>query len=192
MSQRDDFEGFAASKEYGTPHFRVEIPNSSEGSIAIIEDFGFAEERSSEEKRAVLPKKIWSKIAQEVATDFNTRIKARKLPVGKWSLGTVKVERLLGKELCVLAWAIEFIDPKEIDQAIARWKALRPEERWWLFTMTAAEGGRFQNSSFGWRAALRSAIGGVIKEETIKKPTQKKRTFLNPELPLLKHAGLTL
>lgn len=192
MSQRDDFEGFAASKEYGTPHFRVEIPSSSKDPITIIEDFGFAEERSAEEKRAVLPRKIWSKIAQEVASDFNARIKARKLPVGKWSIGTVKVERLLGKELCVLAWAVEFIDPKEIDQAIARWKALRPEERWWLFIMTAAEGGRSENSSHRWRAALRSAIGGVIKEDSPKKPTHKKRMLLNPELPLLRHAGLTL
>ena len=192
MSRRDDFEGFAASKEYGTPHFRVEIPNSSADPVVIIEDFGFAEERNSEEKRAVLSKKIWSKIAQVVATDFNARIKARKLPVGKWSIGTVKVERLLGKELCVLAWAIEFINPKETDQAIARWKALRPEERWWLFIMTAAEGGRFENTSHRWRAALRSAIGGVIQETATKKPYQKKRTLLNPELPLLKHAGLTL
>ena len=64
MSRRDDFEGFAAPKEYGIPHFRVEIPSSLEAPITIIEDFGFAEERSSEEKRAVLPRKIWSENCQ--------------------------------------------------------------------------------------------------------------------------------
>ena len=186
MSRRDDFEGFAASKEYGIPHFRIEISRSLETPVAIIEDFGFAEEKSSEEKRAVLPRKIWAKIAKEVASDFNVRIKARKLPIGKWSVGMVKVERLLGKELCVLAWGVEFIDPKETDQAIARWKALRPEERWWLFTMTAAEGGGFESSSHRWRVALRSAIGGGVKEEEPAKKSisKKKKKAPTPQLPL--------
>ena len=192
MNHRDDFEGFAAPKEYGIPHFRVEIPGQVEKPVVIIEDYGFAEERNSEEERAVLPRKIWSKIAKEVASDFNARIKARKLRIGKWSVGAVKVERLLGKELCILAWAVEFIDLKEIDQAIARWKALRPEERWWLFTMTAAEGGRSENSQQRWRTALRSAIGGALKEEIIKKPTSKKQMLSNPNHPLLQHAGINL
>ena len=47
--------------------------------------------------------------------------------------------RLLGKELCVLAWAAEAATDKETLAVIAqKWSSLRPEERWWLFSMTVA------------------------------------------------------
>ena len=38
--------------------------------------------------------------------------------------------RLLGKELCILAWAIEQMETTKIPVAVRNWLALRPEERW--------------------------------------------------------------
>ncbi len=46
------------------------------------------------------------------------------------------LQRLFGKELLVLLWAIEAseITPEEIGVAIRNWTGLKPEERWWLYT----------------------------------------------------------
>lgn len=161
MTKRNEFEGFGAPKEFGAAHFRVEIPRGTERSVLIFEDFGLTEDAPAAIERASLPKTLWNKIAKDLAADFNPRLKARKLPTGSWTAGSVKVERILGKELCILAWAIESLPnrSKEIGQAVAHWKKLRPEERWWLFTMTAADGGRSDESQSRWRAALRAALG---------------------------------
>ena len=53
------------------------------------------------------PRPVWSGIAEIARREFNDRLKAAKIPTGRWHTGTNLVERLLGKELCVLAWAAE-------------------------------------------------------------------------------------
>lgn len=59
----------------------------------------------------------------------------------------------------VLAWAIEDADPGTIPLAVENWLGLRPEERWWLFTMTnAATGHAIRDRNKGWRKALRFAL----------------------------------
>ena len=64
------------------------------------------------------------------------------------------LHRLLGKELLVLVWAIEEADPGTIDTALQNWLGLRPEERWWLYSKTAAEAGEADQRDKGWRKAL--------------------------------------
>ena len=83
--------------------------------------------------------------------------KKEKITVGKWITGQVPVERLLGKELILLAWAIEDCDPSVIPAAIKNWLGLSPEERWWLFTMTNASTGGIHDKR-GWRKAIRYAL----------------------------------
>ncbi|MCI0529792.1 MAG: DUF3780 domain-containing protein, partial [Nitrospira sp.] len=69
------------------------------------------------------------------------------------------VSRLLGKELVLLAWAIEDADPTLIPIAVKNWLGLKPEERWWLFTMTnAATGHAINGRNKGWRKAVRYAL----------------------------------
>jgi len=59
----------------------------------------------------------------------------------------------------VLAWAIEDADPGTIGLAIQNWLGLRPEERWWLYTITnAATGHALNGKGKGWRRALRYAL----------------------------------
>ena len=67
---------------------------------------------------------------------------------------------LLGKELLVLLWAIELpgVTPEEIAVAIRNWLGLKSEERWWLYTMTAAATGLSHQQGMGWRGALRQAL----------------------------------
>ena len=64
----------------------------------------------------------------------------------------------LGKELCILCWAVEDASPDDIPNALHNWEALAPEERWWLYTMTVATTGQAMQKGLGWRKALRAAI----------------------------------
>jgi hypothetical protein len=45
-----------------------------------------------------------------------------------------------------------------MDVITSKWAALRPEERWWLFSMTVAECGLPQDRERGWRRALYFAL----------------------------------
>ena len=72
--------------------------------------------------------------------------------------------RLMGKEMVLLAWAIEDCDPSVIPTAIKNWLGLSQEERWWLFTMTNAATGGI-NDKRGWRKAVRYALSENPIEE---------------------------
>ena len=70
--------------------------------------------------------------------------------------------------MCVLAWAVERLDPEKIGIAVRNWLALRPEERWWLFGMTAMTAGGVHDADKGWRVALRYALGDQAQNELLK------------------------
>jgi hypothetical protein len=76
----------------------------------------------------------------------------------RFKIGDNPLARLLGKELVLLAWAIEDADPALIPNAIQNWRGLAMEERWWLYTMTAAQTGHHSKSNVGWRKAVRYAL----------------------------------
>jgi hypothetical protein len=98
-------------------------------------------------------------IADEVRAIVQPAPPGQRPSIGKWQTGQTPVSRLLGKELVLLAWAIEDADPALIPQAIRNWHGLAPEERWWLFTMTnAATGHALGGSGKGWRKAVRFAL----------------------------------
>ena len=61
------------------------------------------------------------------------------MKAARFKAGDNPVARLLGKELVLLAWAVEDAEPTLIPNAIQNWRGLAPEERWWLYTMTAAQ-----------------------------------------------------
>jgi len=101
---------------------------------------------------------VWSAIAETARREFNERLRVSKIPTGRWHTGTNLVDRLLGKELCVLAWAVETANLDQILVVSSKWAALRPEERWWLFCMTVAEAGLPEDTQRGWRRALFLAL----------------------------------
>ena len=152
---------FGAPDTYGAHIFRVEIPSSRVEEVRIIEVYGYRGNEDGipgEEERVVLGRQVWTKIADAARREFNPRLKAAKLRVGRWHVGANKVERLLGRELCVLAWAAERADKDELPVVAAKWSALRREERWWLFMVTVAEAGRPEDYQRGWRRALHAAL----------------------------------
>ena len=109
--------------------------------------------------RCSLARAKWNEIAEVVRAEFNSRLRKIGHKPGKWKTGYNPVSRLLGKELTLLAWAIEDADPALIPTAIANWQGLSPEERWWLYTMTAAATGNVVTGrNRGWRKAVRFAL----------------------------------
>lgn len=178
-------EGFGAPSEFGAHVFRVEIPSGTTEKIQIIEDFGLKggeQGRPYEEVRVSLPRSIWSIISETARRDFNERLKIKKLPPARWMVGKNLLDRLLGKELCVLAWAVERAESNEIPIICSQWGALRPEERWWLFSMTVVQGGRDTDKDRGWRKALYHALSDG--EVTPQRPSRK-RVSQNSRQPFL-------
>lgn len=110
--------------------------------------------------RCEAPRDVWDIISPEIRSEFNRRLKAEGKPAGRWGADETAVQRLLGKELLVLLWAVELPDvkPEETAAAIRNWVGLKAEERWWLYTMTAAATGLAHQYDMGWRGALRRAL----------------------------------
>lgn len=160
---------FGFDPEESAHHFRLNIPRGSTAQIEISEHFTWDGEVGSSEVsygtrqdgqiRVLLARPKWDAIADEVRAIFNQRLKQMARRSGNWRAGPNIVRRELGKELVLLAWAIEDADPGLIPPAIANWKGLVPEERWWLYTQTAAATGHgTADKGKGWRRAVRYAL----------------------------------
>ncbi len=163
--------GFGFAPEEGEHHFLVTIPPKREDdSVYMSEHFEWEESderrelhfalgKNDSKMRVVLPRMKWDEIAEATKAEFNRRLREDGRPTGQWQTGQVPVSRLFGKELVLLAWAIEDADPAKIPSAIRNWRGLAPEERWWLFTMTnAATGHAVTGRNKGWRKAVRFAL----------------------------------
>jgi hypothetical protein len=180
---------FGAPSDFGMHHFYVEVPAAPRDAVCIFEDFGFDGDESRRETiecRLVLARELWTKIRDDARRDFNERLKAKKQSTGSWSVGKTKLDRFLGRELCVLGWAAEHASPVECLVICQKWLALRPEERWWLYSKTASEAGNDNQTQRGWRKALYCALsdGANIRLEPKKKPKQNKKTELEETLNL--------
>jgi len=161
MSDEPATVDFGAPGSFGVHLFRVEIPAARNESVVIVEDYGYRGQEGGiprDEERVILKRPTWSAIANIARREFNDRLKAAKVLTGRWHTGTNLVDRLLGKELCVLAWAAETASEEHIPIICSKWAALRPEERWWLFAMTVAEAGLPEDTQRGWRRALFHAL----------------------------------
>ena len=111
--------------------------------------------------RVLIDRSRWLALAPAFWDEANRRLRANGLPPGKFAKNPAKpvpVHPSLGKELCVLCWAVEEAPLDDIANALRNWEALAPEERWWLYTMTVATTGQALQRGLGWRKALRSAL----------------------------------
>lgn len=112
--------------------------------------------------RVMIDRTRWLALAPAFWEEANRRLRANGFPPFKFQKNPSKpipVHPSLGKELCVLCWAVEEAQPDLIPNALLNWEALAPEERWWLYTMTVATTGRaLAHCGLGWRKALRCAL----------------------------------
>ena len=150
---------FGAPVEDGKRHFYVSVPEDRNESVSIVEYFGLDAEGVASVCRVRVNRAAWNRVRDLVKKDFNRRLKENYMSCGVWRTGKIKLDRHLGRELCVLCWAMEHVaHVGECAEIGRRWKALRPEERWWLFQKTVAEAGRDCESRKGWRKALYFAL----------------------------------
>lgn len=191
MSDKLPTIDFGAPDEFGAHRFRVEIPAARTNSVTIVEEYGYRGEEGGaplEEARVLLPRANWSAIAEATRREFNERLKTAKVRTGRWHTGDNLVDRLLGKELCVLAWAAETANEEQLPVICSKWAALRPEERWWLFAMTVAEAGLPEDTQRGWRRALFFALSDGEKPKGRKpRPRAVQEDLFS--LPLFKDTG---
>lgn len=145
-------------------HFLVVIPRSINDDIAVYERFNWENEKElqvdeivDENLKVTIDREKWEMIKDPITSLLNMQLKDKNITVGRFKTGQVPLERLLGKELTLLLWAIEDSDPQLIPTAIRNWSGLSREERWWLFTMTNATTGHADNKR-GWRKAVRFAL----------------------------------
>ena len=162
--------GFGFQPEESEHHFVVTVPPGNRQDVFIAEHLNFDPETGypapslglgpqDAKLRVMLARAKWNAVADEVRVEFNRRLKHQGVPAGRWKTGSNPVARLLGKELTLLAWAVEDADPTLIPAAVKNWLGLAPEERWWLFTMTnAATGHALHGRGKGWRKAVRFAL----------------------------------
>lgn len=151
-------------------HFVVHIPKAAKKDITIHELHDHDEDLSIEGLEAnfvgpdatgkvILNRAKWDAVRNVVRVEFNQRMRQLGGKPNTWKQGINRLHRLFGKELMVLAWAIEDAEPTTIPQACENWLGLKPEERWWLYTMTnAATGHALRGRNRGWRKALRFAL----------------------------------
>lgn len=162
-------ESFGFNPEESMHHFVVNIARGENTRVEISEHLSWDTDRGSSpvsfglredgQIRVILQRQKWDAIADEVRVMFNRRLRKNGFKSGNWHIGPNLVRRELGKELVVLAWAIEDADPGLIQTAIINWSGLVPEERWWLYTQTAAATGHgTEGRRRGWRTALRYAL----------------------------------
>ena len=118
-------------------------------------------EQTNPALRVAITRERWLELAPAFWEEANRRLRANGLPAHKLQKSSAKpvpVHASLGKELCILCWAVEDAPLDDIPNAIRNWEALAPEERWWLFTMTVATTGQAAQRGLGWRKALRDAL----------------------------------
>ena len=160
---------FGFEPEESVSHFLVYIPAGAMQPIVISEHQSWNLEHIAEsvhfgdrldgQVRSQLDRPKWNLIAENVRAELNIRLKKEGKRPGRWKAGYNTVSRILGKELTLLVWSIEDADPALIPTAIANWQGLTPEERWWLYTMTAAATGSYVSGrGRGWRKAVRFAL----------------------------------
>lgn len=181
MAKKNSF-GFGFIPEEAQQHFLVILsPVNQNKNVLVYERFSWDEDREQqisglpEAKMALnvvsdseagdeevrlkvsLSRQKWDMVKPALEAEMNRILKADNKKVARFKVGQNPVERLLGKEMMVLLWAIEDCDPVVIPKAIKNWLGFSREERWWLFTMTnAATGG--VDDKIGWRVALRYAL----------------------------------
>lgn len=161
--------GFGVPASSDPHHFKVIIPKATKGKVQISEYLGLQaqSEDFSVIDRVILERPRWVAIRAEVQRTFNACLKTHNLKTAAWKTGENVIDRLLGKELCVLAWAVEHMPMENIALAVRNWLALRPEERWWLFGVTAMSTGGITDGQKGWRVALRHALGDVAQNDQL-------------------------
>ncbi len=155
--------GFGFDPESSPHHFAV--VRERRGAVTVVERFAWGDSADqdsvSDSPKVTLSEYLWERIAPAAAAEFNRRLKDDGLRAGTWGKGETVLAPHLGKELALLAWAVENqdSDPTPIPSMIANWSGLAPEERWWFYTTINATSAHHEHGrDRGWRRAIKVAF----------------------------------
>ncbi|NWG76389.1 MAG: DUF3780 domain-containing protein [Rubrivivax sp.] len=109
---------FGFDPDGSAAHFLVHIPAGSTVPVDISEHLTWDPERVAAsvhlglehqdgQVRCRLARAKWNEIAEVLRAELNARLKKEGRRPGKWRAGYNAVSRPLGKELTLLAWAVE-------------------------------------------------------------------------------------
>ena len=151
--------GFGFDPELSPNHFAVVL----QGCVVYFVEYLTWD---ADDPQAVPPKckaklytSHWSQIAEAAANVFNRRLRQDGLRTATWRKTTTRLAPHFGKELVILAWAIEDADLTVIPTIVANWSGLAPEERWWFYTTINATIGHAEHGKDrGWRKAIKIAL----------------------------------
>ncbi len=144
-------------------HFAVVTGKGESADVRIEERFEVDADATlglrEPNTKVVLDAYRWSRIADAARAEFNQRLDAHGRRPAAWRSSETLLAPHLGKELTLLAWAVEGADPTVIPNIIANWRGLAPEERWWLYTTVNATSGHPEHGrDRGWRRAIKIAL----------------------------------
>lgn len=80
--------------------------------------------------RVIINRTRWLALAPAFWEEANRRLRANGLPAAKFQKNPgkpVPVHPSLGKELCILCWAVEDASPDDIPNALRNWKRWPPK-----------------------------------------------------------------
>lgn len=151
--------GFGYDPAETTQRFVVTHPKRNEAHAICIEHCINADRRLV----ARLSYNKWIEIAQPVAATFNMVLMSEEVRIAHWSSdGQTILRTTFGKELLLLAWAIEDAPIERIARVLDNWRGLHPCERWWLCTQSNATHGMPEHAhDQGWRMAVKYALGAM-------------------------------
>jgi hypothetical protein len=144
-------------------HFAVVMGKGEGADVRIEERFEIDTDATlglrEPNTKVVLDAYRWTRIADAARAEFNQRLEAHGQRTASWRARETLLAPHLGKELTLLAWAVEDADPTVIPNMIANWRGLAPEERWWLYTTVNATSGHPEHGrDRGWRKAIKIAL----------------------------------
>jgi len=142
--------------------YRFDVKHHSDGGVTISERTAMDERGKllqPPREKAKLTAFRWHRVRDAVAAEFNQRLRQDGLRAGRWLKDTTPLAPHFGKELVLLAWAIDDQDVLVIPRMLANWRGLAPEERWWFYTTINASTRRYPNDiNHGWKAAIKIAF----------------------------------
>ncbi len=148
-------KSFGSVRERGR-YFRVYVPDNTALHVFVGEHYNTEELGWVDDDRACITRDRWERISGTASKVFNTQLVADKRARGSFTRGANFLDRNLGKELCVLIWAAEYVPVSGVAAVARNWAGLLPTDRRWLYRKALASG--------GWRTALRPALGGGQSE----------------------------
>ncbi|MCT8000545.1 DUF3780 domain-containing protein [Sphingomonas sanguinis] len=159
--------GFGAPTWDGAHRWLIRTPRQRDAAVTLLEDYGRNGWPSGIYEpvvRAIVPRTTWSAVAPALQIHLNGRLKDAGFPRGKLIIGDVPVERLLGTEACLLAWAIDDATPDQAREAFDSLRTYMPCEVRCLYQY-AARDRDLSRPAYGWRKAIKFALIASLSKE---------------------------